>query len=154
MPEVAGVWLRVRSRATFVHAPLLWTSLTILFVAQHTKTGHQMVPLCDRSVPSPNGWRGSRDAVNPSCHMGLVGKTGFHRDPAQALGSSGNAKPGRARSQFRPQNGWCDAVRRRESPGYCLACQTVNFRPHPNFGGTILSQMREQQIWPIIALPR
>lgn len=44
MPEVAGVWLRVRSRATFVHAPLLWANLDDFVRRQYTKTGHQMGP--------------------------------------------------------------------------------------------------------------
>jgi hypothetical protein len=82
-----------------------------------------------KSVSTPSCRWCSRDPVNPSGHVRLIGETGFRGDPAQAVRSSGDAKPGFTRSQLCAHHRWSHAVNGTKSSGYRLSCQAIRFRP-------------------------
>ena len=86
------------------------------------------------NVPAPSGRRGSGDAVNPSGHVGLIGKAGVGCNPAQAVRASRDPQPRRTGSQFGTQHRGCNSVGGSESPRDGFAGQAVHFRPHTDLG--------------------
>ena len=106
------------------------------------------------SVSTPSCGRCSRNPVNPSGHVRLIGETSFGGDPAQAVRTSCDAKPSLAGSQFSAHHRWSHAVNGSKSSGYRLSCQAICFSPFTDWQRGIAGQFRQQQVGPVIPLTR
>ena len=103
-----------------------------------------------RTYGSPVGRREAGHRLDPTGHVGLVGKTRFGRNRTEWVAGAGDAEPGVPGAKFGAEHLRRNSVGLGKTAGDRFGCQAIGFGPGGEFKRRVAAQTSSEKIGPVI----